>query len=527
MKKLFTTLMLLLALFVSFDAFSTPILNSFPSAPATVYLDFDGYYVTSPDWNGGVPFQCDPSGMTDAQVTEVFNRVSEDFRPFNINITTDSNVFNAAPATQRTREVITPTSAWYPGVGGISYVGSFTWGDETPSFIFCNLLGPNDPKMVAECCSHETGHTLGLYHQSTWDASCDLLAVYSLGDGSGEVGWAPIMGDSYYQNMTGWYNGLTPYACSLYQDNLSVISTQNGFTYRTDDYSDDINSSPTPINILGGNITGLISTSTDKDAFKFTMTKNGTVNLNVAPYSVGVNDEGADLDVKVELYNGAKTLVGTYDPPAVMSVNIDTTLAAGDYYMIVEGTGNSNTSDYGSLGSYSLNSISTVLPIQGITLTGKNTNGKHDLNWDITSTEAIESIVLEYSTDGKTFNSLQALPATSTSFEYAPFASDNIYYRLKVTSVTNQMMYSNIVVLNVQAQANNGFTVSTLVQDAISVNAPENYNYQLNTINGSLIVKGTGTQGANRINIDNQPSGVYVLQLISNNQRQVERIIKQ
>ncbi len=519
--------MLLLALFVSFDAFSTPILNSYPSAKATVYLDFDGYYVTSPDWNGGVPFQCAPAGMTDAQITEVFNRVSEDYRPFNINITTDSNVFNAAPATQRTREVITPTSAWYPGVGGISFVGSFTWGDETPSFIFCNLLGPNDPKMVAECCSHETGHTLGLYHQSTWDNSCNLLAVYSMGDGSGEVGWAPIMGNSYYRNMTGWYNGLTPYACSLYQDNLSVISTQNGFGYRTDDYSDDINGTPTVLNTIGGSVNGLISTSTDKDAFKFTMTKSSNIILNVNPYSVGTNDDGADLDAKVELYNSSKQLLGTYDPPSVMSVSIDTTLAAGDYYMVVEGTGNSNTSDYGSLGSYSLMSISTVLPIQGITLQGKSDNSKHDLSWDIKSTEAIASIVLEYSTDGANFNSLQALPAASTNYSYAPFESGNIYYRLKVTSVSNQMMYSNTLLLNAQSQAANTFTVSTLVQNSITVNAPENYNYQLNTISGASIVKGTGMQGTNTINIENQPSGVYVLQLISNGQRQVERIIKQ
>ena len=295
-------------MFVSFNAFSTPVLNSYPSAKATVYLDFDGYYVTSPYWNGGTPFQAAPSGMTDAQVTEIFNRVSEDYRPFNINITTDSNVFYAAPATQRIREVVTPTSAWYPGVGGITFVGSFTWGDETPSFVFSALLG-NNPKMVAECCSHESGHSLGLYHQSTWDNSCNLTAVYNMGDGAGEDAWAPIMGNSYYRNMTGWFNGLTPYACDLSQDNLSTITTQNGFTYRPDDYSDDINTNPGIINVSGAPTTGIITTSTDKDAFKFTMSKSSNIYLSISPYSVGANDDGADLDIKVQLYDASKNLI--------------------------------------------------------------------------------------------------------------------------------------------------------------------------------------------------------------------------
>jgi len=526
MKKLFTPLLLLLALCVSFNAFSTPILNSFPSAGATIYLDFDGYYVNSPDWNGGVPFQCDSAGMTDAEVTEVFNRVSEDYRPFNINITTDSNVFYAAPATQRIREVITPTSTWYPGVGGITYVGSFTWGDETPNFVFCDLLGPNDPKMVGECCSHEAGHSLGLYHQSTWDTTCDLLAVYSLGDGTGEVSWAPIMGDSYYNNMTGWYNGLTPYACTMTQDNLSVITTQNGFTYRPDDYSDSLDSA-TVIDPTDATISGLISTSTDRDAFKFTMADNATLNLAVTPFSVGADDDGADLDVKVLLYDANQNLVETFDPPTTMDVGIDTPLSAGDYYIVVEGSGNSNTSNYGSLGSYTLMTFSNPLPIQGATLTGKIDDGKHDLSWSIMSSETIKSIMLEYSTDGKSFSSLDVLPSSSTSFEYTPFVNTSIYYRIKVTSVSGQSLYSNIIVLNTSGSANNSFTVSTLVQSQVSVIAPENFQYELNTINGALLVRGNGTAGTNKINIDNQPNGIYILQLISNNQRQVERIIKQ
>jgi hypothetical protein len=256
------------ALFISVSAFSLPKLTSFPSATSTVFLDFDGHTVIGSTWNNGNPLFCAPSTLTDAQITEIFNRVSEDFRPFNIDITTDSAVFLAAPFNRRVRIIITPTSSWTSGVGGISYVGSFTWGDDTPGFVFSDKLGPNSPKYIGECCSHETGHTLGLSHQSTYDNNCNLTEAYCLGAGSGEVGWAPIMGNSYYRNMTGWNNGPTPYGCTNTQDNLTTITSLNGFTYRPDDFDETMNSGTYAITGNTFNIEGIITTSTDKDAFK-------------------------------------------------------------------------------------------------------------------------------------------------------------------------------------------------------------------------------------------------------------------
>ena len=124
MKKVFTSLILTLLIFT---AYSVPKLNSFPSAQATIFLDFDGAYVQSSFWNNGNPINCAASTMTDAQIIEAFNRVAEDYRPFNINITTDSTYFLAAPLEMRVRIIITPTSSWlYAGSSGVSFIGSFT-----------------------------------------------------------------------------------------------------------------------------------------------------------------------------------------------------------------------------------------------------------------------------------------------------------------------------------------------------------------------------------------------------------------
>ncbi len=527
MKKLATYLILLPTFLVSFNVYSLPKLSSLPAASATIFLDFDGYDVNSGVWQAGTPFTCAPAAVSDAQITEIFNRVAEDYRPFNINITTDSTIFLAAPLEARIRVVITPTSAWFPGVGGVAFVGSFTWGDDTPCFVFSDKLGPNSAKMIAECCSHESGHTVGLSHQSKYDGSCNLTATYNDGLGSGEVSWAPIMGNSYYRNMSGWNNGPTPYGCAAVQDNLSIITTQNGFTYRTDDYSDDINASPTVINISPIPVNGIITTSTDSDAFKFNIAANSNFHIDVNPFSIGANNQGADLDVKVSIYDAAKTLISTYDPEDKMNVAIDTILYSGDYYLVVQGAGNKNVSGYGSLGSYSITGIQGTLAIHRVNLTGTAEKNKHHLNWNIVSDDPVKSITIESSTTGRNFTAVTTTNGTANSFVYAPFQYSDLYYRIKVVSVLNQTVYSNTIVLKANEKTSQSFNISTFVHSQVTVTAANNYQYLLCDINGNTITQGKGQQGFNQFDMANRPAGMYILQLISNNQNQTERIIKQ
>lgn len=527
MKKRSTSLMLVLALLVSFNVFSIPVLNSLSTAPATIYLDFDGHNVNSAYWNGGVPFTCAAPGMTDTDITEIFNRVAEDYRPFNINITTDSSRFLSAPLNKRIRVVITPTSNWFTGVGGVSFIGSFKWGDDTPAFVFCDRLGPNNPKMVAECCSHESGHSVGLSHQSKYDVTCNLTATYNDGTGSGEAAWAPIMGNSYYRNMSGWNNGPTPYGCTNTQDNLSIITSQNGFTYREDDHSNDISFNPSAIDISTTVVKGIITTNTDKDAFKFTLNENANFSMDVRPFSVGANYAGANLDIKVSLYNASKILINSYNPSGSMYVTVDTILNAGAYYMLVEGTGNTNVNNYGSLGSYTITRVAGSLPIHSVTLTGRSDKNKHALTWSIISDDPVKSIVVQSSTDGIIYNTINTLNGQVNNFSYTPLLQNDLYYRLLVTSILKQTNYSNVISLKGVTNPGKSFNVSTFGQNEISVNAAEQYQYRLCDINGNVIAKGNGKQGINKLNISHHPVGVYVLQLLSNNKKQTERIIKQ
>jgi hypothetical protein len=502
-------------------------LNSFPSAPATIFLDFDGEEINSPVWNNGNAFTAAASGLSIEKVTEIFNRVSEDYRPFNVNITTDEKVFLSAPPNKRIRVIVTPTSSWFPGVGGVSYVGSFTWGDNTPGFVFCDKLGPNNAKEVAECCSHESGHSLGLSHQSKYDATCNLTARYNDGIGEGEIGWAPIMGNSYFRNMSGWNNGPTPYGCSNVQDNISIIVSQNGFGFREDDFSDDINDKPSVIKTESINIKGLIGKSSDKDAFSISLFQNVNFHLDANPFSVNANNEGADLDIQLSLYDAAKNLIRTYNPGNTMSASIDTILNAGEYFIVINGTGNNNASDYSSLGSYSITGSAKELPVCSVQLAGSVNKDEHQLIWSLTCYQTLKNISIQSSKDGINFTDISMVDSRQFNFNNSAYQNTDLYYRLKITSISERVVYSNIVLLKKANKPAKRFIINSFVTSVLTITGFENFQYLLVDINGNNVKKGNGTAGSNKIDLADKTAGIYILQMTGYSGKQTEKVIKQ
>ncbi len=530
MKKIFTLLICTVLLLVSFNAISVPKLSSYPSATGVIFLDFDGHYVQSTYWNGGNLISCANSGMTDPQITEAFNRIAEDFRPFDINITTDSTVFLAAPLEKRVRIIVTTTSSWYAaGYSGVAFSGSFSFGDDTPAFVFSDRLGPVNTKRIAETISHESGHTVSLSHQSKYGGACNLMEQYSTGYGTGETGWAPIMGNSQSvnKNFSNWNDGPTPDGCGFVEDNLYTIVTYNGFGYRTDDYTETLNAGTHTLAGNNFNVSGVITTNADKDAFKFTLNSNSNFHLTALPFSVGANSAGANLDVAFELYNSAATLIRTYNPLTTLSATMDTVLNAGTYYIRIFGAGNGNVGAYGSLGSYTINGSFSGLPIRDVRLSGTTDKAKHNLSWNIIADEPIQTIEIQTSNDGTNFTRLTDAGVSSTKFSYLPFKNSTVFYRLKVTSVINQTVYSNTIALKAAGADQKLFRISTLATNEITISADLNYQYRISDMNGATISTGTGLKGTNRVQVANLSRGMYIIQFFNNIQNQTERFIRQ
>lgn len=354
-----------------------PVLSSRPDATAVLYLDFDGETVNDPDWivfNGGQPIVAAPSPLGRYQIREVWERVREDFRAFNVDVTTDGSRYAQAPVGRRMRVIITPTRGWIGDVGGVAYVDSFAMAGTAffSSTIPCWVFNPT-PSTIAEAVSHELGHTLGLRHDGDLSQPAGSAErEYYAGHGSGAVSWGPIMGAPYYKALSQWSRGEYANANNL-EDDLAILSGERptpltGAMNLTGYVPDDAGghrAAAAPLSISNGQIfqEGAISSAGDEDYYVFSLSLPSTVSLIAMPANPGPN-----VDLAVELQDqGGNVLVAASpdDRPEASWVQV---VPAGTYFVRVRGVGRGNVladgySNYGSVGHYTLqgSTVSTVV----------------------------------------------------------------------------------------------------------------------------------------------------------------------
>lgn len=312
------------------------------SNPGVILLDFDGHLVSGTSWNCCGDINCAPANLLNEEKANILNRVSNDYSPFNITVTTDESIYNAAPTNRKTRVIITETWEWFGQTGGTSLVNSFTDGSSAPCFVFSSLLNYSSKK-IAEASSHEAGHTLGLRHQSTY-SNCIKISEYNSGVGSGETGWAPIMGNSYGQNLSLWHSGPNSVSCNTFQNDAAAIAAVVGF--RTDDFSNAVSGATSLITSQDG----IINTSTDIDFFSLNISTVKTVSLT--PFNTGIANAGANTDLILRVYNTQGTLISSVDYIDVLNSSI--TLNPGSYFVSAGTIANAYTSVYGMLGRYTI-----------------------------------------------------------------------------------------------------------------------------------------------------------------------------
>lgn len=340
-------------------------LHSKPGSKRTLYIDFNGHLLSGTAWNvrnnGGTnivapAWDLDGSPGTFgtnecARIQMIWQRVAEDYAPLDVDVTTeltDEAVLTRSSSSDDVygvRVLVSPISSYFGNYGGIAYVGVFdSTGDYyKPALVFPEKLA-NSEKYIAEAVSHEAGHTLGLSHDGTTTGT-----AYYLGQGSGDTGWAPIMGAGYYKNLSQWSKGEYAYANNL-EDDLTIIQ-QNGLALRADDHG---NSAGTATVLPGGatwQSWGLITSTNDSDWFRFSAGA-GVATLVAAPAALGPN-----LDITLELRDAMGGLLASTNPPTSLGATISTTLSGGDYFLVVRGCGSGDPSTtgytaYGSLGQY-------------------------------------------------------------------------------------------------------------------------------------------------------------------------------
>lgn len=530
MKNFYTLLLAWLVLGTCQAWAQVPKLNSYAASPAVIFLDADGHTVNGTSWNSNGPITLAPASLDNNRIAEIFNRVAEDFRPFNINITTDSAKYWAAPANRRMRVILTPTYEWYGAAGGVAFMFSFTWGDNTPCFVFTSLLG-NNAKNIAEAVSHEAGHTLGLNHQASYD-NCVKVSEYNSGVGAGETSWAPIMGVGYSRNLTQWNNGANPTGCTNYQDDLGIITgLNNGFGYRMDDHANTIVTA-TPAEFANNkfSIGGLIERNDDIDILRVNIPVKGKLSVVAKPYAVANGNSGSNIDLQIELLNSLGTVIGRYNPPGNLDVMFDTTLNAGNYYLRIAGSGNDYASPYASLGSYGVEgnyAALTTLPLHKLELKGIADNGQHKLSWEVIADENIVSQTVEVSTDGTSFRTLASTAVAQRSYQHQATAAGNHFYRMNLRFDDGRQYYSNVIVLKSEARTGKPLLVGNSVRSELRVSSPGSGNYAILDLNGRLLQRGVLNAGLNNLSLPAGPSGMYLAQFQVNGHHYTERFMKQ
>lgn len=399
------------------DLSDTFLLHSRPTATKTIYLDFDGFTARNTPWLGGreiVSPAWDPdrdgpefSDNELRRIQGVWQRMSADFAPFDVNVTTEdpgeADLVNTGGNDERygIRVVFTPDNTPAPGAGGVAYINSFNWGyndvgaTDTPSYVF-NL----GELAAAAAGSHEVGHSIGLSHDGTNDQHPTQPGqTYYNGHGSGENGWIPIMGSGYYQNVSTWDNGVyfgannggTNANYRSGADDLQVITTQNGFGYVPDPEANTISDAevlPVEIDVEAGSASlsylGVVSRTSDVDIFKI-QAGQGTASFSIDPYitesfvntgtgfersiepsyfssSNWSQNQGANLDVEATLFDADGNVVAVSNPDGLRAEFVDIELEGGVYYLQIDGVGFGTPTqnppegytDYGSLGQYLL-----------------------------------------------------------------------------------------------------------------------------------------------------------------------------
>ncbi len=372
-------------------------LHSNPGAPRSVFVDFGGGVISDTAWNttAGIaawnarPYDLDNkpgsyNAIEIAAMAEIWQRISEDFAPFNVDVTTEAPA-SASAGTVRimiTRSVDdNKQSLPEPASGSVAYMnitGFSLAGYYSPALVYYNNLP--SPASIAEASSHAAGHLYGLSHDS-------LPA--SAGQGVSSDSWSPIMGLGPFGDVTRWSKGdyrggVNP------QNDLGILV--GALDRRHDDHDDSRFGNGTALQVdTRGHVTattpatdpgnrhsankGVIEVHNDIDVFVFDAAA-GMVDLTASPARSdpgSVSPSGANLAVQLTLFNSQGKKLMQENPANEAGPGIRTHVSAGSYVLEVSvaGDGAGSHNPDGNVGQYFINGTVPVPDAARVTVSAR------------------------------------------------------------------------------------------------------------------------------------------------------------
>jgi hypothetical protein len=335
-------------------------LHSGPGASRIIYLDFVGFS-SATETDSPYDLDGDPTTFSAAEqdvIQNVWARVSENFSPFAVDVTTQdpgqAALSSPGGSTSGIRVDITNGGVGLLASGctapcaGLSFTGG--WGQDAPAVVFAQQFGAGNagnPQEIAEIASHEVGHTLGLQH----DQASTTTSL-----------WSALIAPSYQAAPIMQWTSTAP---GTFQggDELAII--EQTLTPRDDRYGQSA-ADATPVAGTTFDFSGTIAASAQTDWFSFTVPNGaGPLNLDVAP-----SQYTSMLDLDATLFDSSLNVVEDSNPPATFVTSAAATglgapfsglsLSSGTYFLRVQGSGGTGYTSYGSLGTYTVTGGFTV-----------------------------------------------------------------------------------------------------------------------------------------------------------------------
>jgi PKD repeat protein len=446
-------------------------LHSRPGASKILYLDFTGPFIPAGTaWLGGNPIQAAPYTQN---IYAIWKGVMDDYAPFDVDVTTEKP---SAEAMERTDfydknfgfTVVISGSADM-GIcngmcGGVSYINVFASINNKnvqPSWVFSEMYPINNrERYIATVISHESGHSLGLYHKGIGphegfqktDAYYDgRYHEYSVIHGALRT-HTPIMGRGYYSVIPQWSDGSYSMWSNNKQDDLAYIAESipriPADTTNTKETASSFQTAS--ISNVGGvrtNIVktvGLIEVVEDVDYYTFDVQNAASdvdfliSNCQACEATEVINMDFGNLHIFATLYDEAGNVVKEFKEKSP-SVRIKMTLDPGKYYIgITSGSYskqiNPNTYDeysffansdhegytnHGSLGYYSItgyysSGLAPTTPTATIDVSNTTGYSPFKVNFNGARSNAGNSTITEYYWDfGNGQTSTIANPSTT------------------------------------------------------------------------------------------------------------------
>ena len=363
-------------------------LHSKPDALKTIFLNFQGATLSadehflpplldSDEMSIDVaPFSIDADpAFSDAErrlVQKIWQRVAEDFAPFDVDVTTEQPALERISRASAEDQVYGMDvlfallmESWnIPGSAGFGMPGAFSANSPgadsmKPSLVFYTTDVIN-ARTLADSATREVGITLGL---RTDVQGCNGEPY--AGQGDSEVnGWAPIMGELSERPLRQFDKGeyANPGICGEGavppQDDFIVMQGA-GLSLRADEAGNTTGTASwLPVTSSAGrsaaSFGGVIASADDTDVF-YLDAGAGVLDITVEPAPLGPN-----ADLELTLRNSAGNVVQVNKPIQNLGAAINVSVGApGRYFLEVKGGGEGDPlltgySNYGSVGAYEL-----------------------------------------------------------------------------------------------------------------------------------------------------------------------------